>query len=125
MVGQTQQLRYRYYRCRRAFAGPKADRCPTRYVRADRLEKTVLHVMAERLSWPDLVLQEIARGVERYDVPLERERSRVNALNGQRDRLFRLYQLGETDDAYLERELATIKAQQATAERRLTATPLS
>ncbi len=35
-----------------------------------------------------------------------------------------MYQLGEVDDAYLERELTTIKAQQATAERRLTATPL-
>lgn len=124
MVGQTQQLRYRYYRCRRAFAGPKADRCPTRYVRADRLEKTVLHVMAERLSKPDLVLEEIARGAQRYEVPLERERSRVAALNGQRERLLRLYQLGEIDDAYLERELATIKVQQTAAERRLTAEPL-
>ncbi len=33
-------------------------------------------------------------------------------------------QLGEIDDAYLERELATIKAQQTAAERRLTAEPL-
>ena len=31
MVGQTLQGRYRYYRCRRAFAGPKHDRCPTAY----------------------------------------------------------------------------------------------
>jgi len=123
MVGQTQQLRYRYYRCRRAFAGPRVDRCATRYVRADRLEQSVLSAVAERLSKPDLVLQEIARGMDWHEVPVEGERRRLTVLVGQRDRVLRLYQLGEVDETYLERELGAIKNQQAAIERRLLAAP--
>ena len=121
MVGQTQQRRYRYYRCRRAFSGPRVDRCPTRYVRADRLERAVLNAVAERLSSPDVVLREIGRSATRDETPDLGATRRLAVLVGQRERLLRLYQLGEIDDAYLERELSTIKAQQAAAERRLAA----
>lgn len=121
MVGQTQQRRYHYYRCRRAFAGPRVDRCQMRYVRAERLERAVLNAVAERLSSPDLVLREIARGSMPSDNVDRGEKRRLSMLAGQRERLLRLYQLGEVDDAYLERELTSIKTQQAAAERRLSA----
>ena len=41
MVGQTLHQKYRYYRCRAAFAGSKHDRCESKYVRADGLEDAV------------------------------------------------------------------------------------
>ena len=72
MVGQTLQGRYRYYRCRRAFAGPKNDRCPTVYVRADGLEQAIRTEAARVLADPELVLAEAERvrkqGVNHIDV---------------------------------------------------------
>ena len=55
MVGQTQQKRWPYYRCRRAYAGPKHDRCPSRYVRAENLEATVKAEMAKVLANPEII----------------------------------------------------------------------
>ncbi|MDP6495827.1 MAG: recombinase family protein, partial [Dehalococcoidia bacterium] len=61
MVGQTLQKRFRYYRCRRAFAGPRHDRCPTVYLRADSLELAVKIEAAKVLANPELILVEADR----------------------------------------------------------------
>lgn len=121
MVGQTLQGQYRYYRCRRAFAGPRVDRCSTKYVRADRLEGSIRDGLATRLADPNIVFEEIRRRIDRREPPLGTERKRLDALAAQRERLLRMYQLGEIDDAYFDRELGTVKAQQQVLERRLEA----
>lgn len=88
MVGQTLQRRYQYYRCRRAFAGPKHDRCSSRYVRADAVESAVKVAVADILSHPELIAAEIghqrlatdsAPSVDEVLAVLDAERKRVFA----------------------------------------------
>ena len=106
MVGQTLQGRYRYYRCRRAFAGPKHDRCPTVYVRADGLEQSVREEAARVLANPGLVLAEVERiqnqGVNHVDMAALD--SQLASLENRRGRLLKLYEMGEIDDEYFLRE---------------------
>ena len=61
MVGQTAMGKYRYYRCRRAYAGRRHDRCPTRYVRASDLEGAVVRELTTVLASPEMVLAELER----------------------------------------------------------------
>ena len=111
MIGQTLQARYRYYRCRRAFAGPKHDRCDSRYVRADKLEDRLLEKIADSLSQPSVILRELNRSNEQPEARPDPEgvHQRLESVERQRIRLFRLYQLGEVDDEYLERESLSLK----------------
>ena len=120
MVGQTQTSmgQYRYYRWRRAYAGPRHDRCPTRYVRAGALEDAVVREVTAVLSSPEVVLAELEHtsAGDRADRDLAGARALLNSLDKQRKRLLRLYQLGEVDDAYLQKELASIQARRSPAE---------
>ena len=118
MVGQTSLQTYRYYRCRRAYAGPRHDRCLTRYIRAAQLEEAVVREVVTLLSSPSLVLAELERASSSIGTNRElvSARGRLVSLERQRQRLLRLYQLGEIDDGYLERETATIRAQRASSE---------
>lgn len=61
MVGQTLRPNYRYYRCRRSFAGPKHDRCSARYLRADLIEGAVRGGVAKVLSAPEIIKIELER----------------------------------------------------------------
>jgi site-specific DNA recombinase len=123
MVGQAlQRGRYRYYKCRRAYAGPREDRCSAGYVRADDLEAAVRSEVAAVLSNPAIILAEIERqqspdqnGEER--AALERQ---LESLAAQRRRLAKLYQLGEIDDAYLQTESSALKLRVSDCEARLT-----
>ncbi len=118
MVGQTSMGQYRYYRCRRAYAGPRHDRCPTRYVQAGTLEDAVVREVTAVLSSPEVVLAELEHtsAGDRADRDLAGARALLNSLGKQRKRLLRLYQLGEVDDAYLQKELASIQARRSPAE---------
>ncbi|MEI6156710.1 MAG: recombinase zinc beta ribbon domain-containing protein, partial [bacterium] len=109
---------YRYYRCRRAYAGPRHDRCPTRYMRAAQLEEAVVREVVAVLSSPSVVLAELelASSSEATTRELTTARTHLASLERQRQRLVRLYQLEEIDDAYLQRETATIRAQRASSE---------
>ena len=111
MVGQTLQKRYRYYRCRRAFAGPKHDRCPTVYVRADGLENAVKAEAARILADPQIILNEIeiASGGATRSRDESRLRHELENLEKQRGRLLKLYQLGEIDEAYLQNETRSLR----------------
>lgn len=63
-TGQTMvrgNYEYRYYRCRRSFAGSRADRCDARHVRADVLERLVREEAAKVLVHPQVVLAEAER----------------------------------------------------------------
>ena len=121
MVGQTLQGKYRYYRCRRAFAGPKHDRCPTVYVRADALEQAVRTEAAMVLANPALVLAEAERvrdqGVSHIDfAALE---SQLTSLENRRGRLLKLYEMGEIDDEYFLRESNTLKGEKSKLEEQM------
>ena len=100
MVGQTQHQKYRYYRCRAAFAGPKHDRCGSKYVRADGLEDAVRAAATEVLSRPEIVMAEIRRQSAAAGSPRNEAagaKRRLRELAAQRGRLLRLFQLGEID----------------------------
>ena len=118
MVGQTAAGKYRYYRCRRAYAGPRHDRCPARYVRAGELEDAVARELTTVLSAPEVVLAEIehASSSGGRDEEAAAARRTLASLDKQRERVLRLYQLGEIDDAYLQKELEALRARRAPAE---------
>tara|TARA_Y100000294_G_scaffold120258_1_gene111724 strand:- start:397 stop:1431 length:1035 start_codon:yes stop_codon:yes gene_type:complete len=127
MVGQTLQKRFRYYRCRRAFAGPRHDRCPTVYVRADSLERAVKDEAAKVLANPELILAEAERlnsngGHQAESEKLSKE---VSALENQKLRLLRLYQLGEIDEVYLQAESQVIQGARQRVEDQLSNIPTS
>ncbi len=119
MVGQTASGgRYQYYRCRRSYAGPRNDRCPTRYVRVSVLEDAVVREVAAVLSSPEVVLAELRQasngGVDSRELAAAREL--MTSLEKQRKRLLRLYQMEEIDDAYLQKELSAIQIRRSTVE---------
>ena len=118
MVGQTLKGRYRYYRCRKAFAGPKHDRCPTVYVRADSLEQSVREEAARLLSNPNMVLAESERlrneGVNHET--LAAQQKQLSSLDARRGRLLKLYEMGEIDDAYFLNESKSIQAEKTKLE---------
>jgi site-specific DNA recombinase len=124
MVGQTlQRGKYPYYKCRRAYAGPKNDRCDTRYIRAKDLESSIKEHCARVLSDPSLILREVDHAsLLTYD-RVERSRTQIQKLETQRKRLIRLYQLGEIDDQYFESELQVLKNRIQNAEERLAEVP--
>ena len=113
MVGQTLKSRYRYYRCRRAFAGPKHDRCDARYVRADKLEAGLLAEIADTLSQPSVILRELTRLNEQTQAHVDQDdiRKRIASVEQRRTRLLRLYEFGEIDDEYLKRESSALQAE--------------
>lgn len=108
MVGQTLHRRYRYYRCRRSYSGPKVDRCSARYVRADAIESTVKAAVSSVLAHPELIAAEldqqrlIADQVPPFDAELK-------ALEAERDRLFRAYQSGALGDEQFEHDLVRLR----------------
>ena len=126
MVGQTLRKRYRYYRCRRAFAGPKYDRCPTVYVIAEALEGAVRQEAARVLSNPELILveaQRLSANGNRPPVDVDSLGRRLHGLENQRARLLKLYQLGEIDDDYLKRELEALREQKGKVDEKLDSMP--
>ena len=118
MVGQTSMGKYRYYRCRRAYAGPRHDRCPTRYVRAGDLEGAVVRELTTVLATPEVVLAELeqASSSDARSSDLAAARRLLASLDNQRQRVLRLFQLGEVDEAYLQKELEGIRTRRSPAE---------
>jgi site-specific DNA recombinase len=113
MVGQTLKGRFRYYRCRRAFAGPRHDRCDSRYVRGELVEEAILEEAAAILASPELILGQLQRGAAQVaPTDVASVERRLAALDKQRERLVRLFQLGEVDEDYFTRESARVRAEQ-------------
>ena len=125
MVGQTLRKHYRYYRCRRAFAGPKHDRCPTVYVRADTLEGAIRQEAARVLANPELILTETQRVLTNGDrqEDVDSIGRQLQGLEKQRLRLLKLYQLGEIDEEYLTTELDALREQKNKLEEKVSWPP--
>ena len=118
MVGQTSMGKYRYYRCRRAYAGPRHDRCPTRYVRAGDLERAVVRELTTVLASPEVVLAELehASSSDARNDDLVAAQRLLASLDNQRQRVLKLFQMGEVDEAYLQKELEAIRVRRSPAE---------
>jgi site-specific DNA recombinase len=108
MVGQTLQQRYQYYRCRRAFAGPKYDRCSSRYVRAEAIEAAVKDAVANVLSHPELIVAELhhQESIASSNVDLD---NAIAALDAEKKQVLRRYQAGGVDDEVFEQELMRLR----------------
>ena len=89
MVARTPMGKYRYYLCRRAYAGPRHDRCPTRYVRAGDLERAVARELTTVLASPEVVLAELehASSDDARDDDLTAAQQLLASLDNQRQRV--------------------------------------
>ena len=76
-----------------------------------RLEGAVVRELTTVLASPEVVLAELERTSARdgADRDLVSARELLASLDKQRQRLLRLFQLGEVDEAYLQKELAAIQ----------------
>ena len=107
MVGQSHQGgRYRYYRCRRAYAGYFEGKCDSKYVRVETLERVVLEQLASLLSDPHRILEEAGR---HYEAESHRARLRgierkLGDVEESQRRLARLYLSGSLPEEVLNSE---------------------
>jgi site-specific DNA recombinase len=111
MVGQTLQGRYKYYKCRRSYAGPHHDRCDAVYVRAGDLEAALREEMSRVLANPEIILAEHQRLVESDGAGQSRLDSshELEQIDNRRQRLVKLYELGAIDEDYLRQQLDGLK----------------
>jgi site-specific DNA recombinase len=121
MVGQTLQGRYKYYKCRRSYAGPHHDRCDSVYVRASDLEGAVKQEISRVLANPERILEEHIRlvgaeGSVQHSADLTRQ---MEQIDKRRHRLVKLFELGEIEEDYFEAELAALKNQRDEIDERL------
>jgi site-specific DNA recombinase len=121
MVGQTLQDRYKYYKCRRSYAGPHHDRCDAVYVRAGDLEAAVKQEISQVLANPERILEEhmrliTAAGSVQCSTDLIRQ---MEHIDKKRRRLVKLYEMGEIEEEYFEAELAVLKNQRDEIDERL------
>ena len=111
MVGQTLQGRYKYYKCRRSYAGPHHDRCDAVYVRDGDLEAALREEMSRVLANPEIILAEHQRLVESDGADQSRLDSNheLEQIDNRRQRLVKLYELGAIDEDYLRQKLDGLK----------------
>ena len=119
MVGQTlMKGRYRYYRCRRAYAGPKADRCSSPYVPKDALESAIRGSLTDLLADPERVLAE-ARAILQPSPPDDR-RQRIDReiaeIEARQRRLVKLFTAGDLPDSMLSEESQSLSGRRARLE---------
>lgn len=119
MVGQTlMKGRYRYYRCRRSYAGPRADRCPSPYVPKGPLEDAVLAALAGVLSEPRILMAELRAQCHQEPSDdrassLDRE---IGEVEAKQRRLVKLFTSGELPETLLEAESRSLAEQRARLE---------
>jgi hypothetical protein len=96
------------------------------YVRADSLELAVKDEAAKVLANPELILEEANRLHSNggYQAESEKLSEEAGALENQRLRLLRLYQLGEIDERYLQAESQVIQNARQRVEERLSKIPV-
>jgi site-specific DNA recombinase len=121
MVGQTLQGRYKYYKCRRSYAGPHHDRCDSVYVRACDLEDAVKQEISLVLANPERILGEYrqligAEGSVQRSADIGRQ---MEQIDKRRHRLVKLFEMGEIEEDYFDAELAVLKNQRDEMDERL------
>ena len=114
MVGQTLgDGRYRYYRCRRSYAGRFEDKCPSKYVKVDVLEQLVLEQIAEILSDPQRIMHEAKRFNEQHvdQSRLEAVNQELGQIEARQRRLAKLYVDGSIPENILSQESQPLSRQ--------------
>jgi hypothetical protein len=119
IVGQVLSQRFRYYRCRRSFAGPHHDRCDARYIRAEVLEQAVREEIAKVLANPQLIAAEYARQQAASEDSGEEAQRALRTLDEQKRRIVQLYKLGEIELAEYQAEAKQLKLRRAVIEQQL------
>ena len=118
MVGHAQAGgRYRYYRCRRTYAGYFEGQCDSKYVGVDLLEHTVLEQIAELLSDPLRITEEAKRlkGGGHDSVRLETVNRELQQVEERQRRLAKLYVEGSIPE-----EILSAESEQSSSNRRRT-----
>ena len=121
MVGQSiQGGRFRYYRCRRSYAGFTDERCEGRYVRATPLETLALEKIADRLADGDWVIRQAIglNGDEDTAKRLKAVLKSVAEVEAQQKRLARLYTSGLLPESSLTEEGARLNAERQKLEQK-------
>ena len=122
MVGQAlQRGRYRYYRCRRTYAGHAEGNCASRYVRSAKVEEAVRNQLAMVLSDPQRILAEAHRlnGDSEVERKLEGAKARLSGVEAQQRRLAHLYTSGAIPEEALKEESTRLSTERANAENRV------
>ena len=119
MVGQAHAGgRYRYYRCRRSYAGYFEGKCDSRYVRVELLERLVLKEVAKVLSRPDRILSEARRlanqGIDAAAIKVAT--SELEQVEEQQRRLTRLYVSGTMPEDVLAEESSRLSKRRGNLE---------
>ena len=103
--------RYHYYRCPNGTSGPGEHRCGSKYVRLERLEHAVKSGLADFLSRPERVMDEVTRMVAEAEAPpreLLTARSELAELERRQGRLAQLYTRSDMPPSVLEAESRTL-----------------
>ena len=111
MVGQTLlKGRYRYYRCRRSYAGPRADRCESPYVPKELLETAITTALVSLVSDPTRVLAEARDQFEANPIDARRESIEIEiaAVEAKQRRLVKLFTAGDLPESMLAEESRTL-----------------
>jgi site-specific DNA recombinase len=119
MVGQSLlKGRYRYYRCRRSYAGPHDDRCSSRYVPQEVLESAVREALADLLADPARVLEEARRIAD--DPPRDGRRvaldTEIAEVESRQRRLIKLFTTGRLPESLLAEESRQLSEQRSRLE---------
>lgn len=121
---------YPYYDCKAHTRGPedtgRLTKCPSRRVRADRLDEVVWSSLGEFLQKPEVLKVEIAtyaedrrRSTQGEETEANRQEERRRQLSRQRTRLVDAYQAGLLDQSELKMRGERIEAEEGEARRRL------
>lgn len=119
MVGQTlMKGRYRYYRCRRSYAGPRADRCASPYVPKGPLEDAVQAALVGVISEPRILMAELR--AQCHEEPTDDRASNldreIGEVEAKQRRLVKLFTSGELPETLLEAESRSLAEQRARLE---------
>jgi site-specific DNA recombinase len=114
MVGHMMNRKYRYYRCRAAWAtatGPQT--CQAKYVNAEKLDHAVWGNVCQVLEEPEVVLTELRRLRDSDEGPINDEiatlKREIRRCKDQEQRLVKLFQFGEVDDEWIKAQSGPLK----------------
>jgi site-specific DNA recombinase len=119
MVGQTLlKGRYHYYRCRRSYAGPRADHCQSPYVPKELLEEAVRAALVSVIADPARVLAEGEAEVGSDPAAGDRDRldREITEVEAKQRRLVRLFTAGNLPEAMLAEESRALADRRARLE---------
>jgi site-specific DNA recombinase len=107
-----------YYSCNSKLGSITPNACPSRYIRADKLEPVVWETISRLLSQPKLIIEQIKnRGQANSGIYLRTSLERVCQALGKKsveaDRMLDAYKIGAMDLQTLKRKMDEVKREEA------------